>query len=92
MALNKDKEIVTSFPVVMFSKTYCGYCRRAKELLTQLGPNLMRKRVGQRAVPNVFIGGKHFGGCDALIQKHQEGTVVALLTEAGAIAKTSVQL
>ncbi|KAJ0099632.1 hypothetical protein Patl1_20629 [Pistacia atlantica] len=43
MALNKVKEIVTSFPVVMFSKTYCGYCRRAKELLTQLGPSLMRK-------------------------------------------------
>ncbi|XP_044469005.1 glutaredoxin-C1-like [Mangifera indica] len=29
--------MVTSFPVVMFGKTYCGYCRRAKELLTQLG-------------------------------------------------------
>ncbi|KAJ0100486.1 hypothetical protein Patl1_20631 [Pistacia atlantica] len=52
----------------------------------------LAQRVGQRTVPNVFIGGKHFGGCDALIQKHQEGTVVALLTEAGAIAKTSVQL
>ncbi|XP_065875361.1 glutaredoxin-C1 [Euphorbia lathyris] len=37
MALNKAKEIATSAPVVVFSKTYCGYCTRVKQLLTQLG-------------------------------------------------------
>ncbi|KAK9993734.1 hypothetical protein SO802_023437 [Lithocarpus litseifolius] len=37
MALNKAKEIVSSNPVVVFSKTYCGYCKRVKQLLTQLG-------------------------------------------------------
>ncbi|XP_023637778.1 glutaredoxin-C1 isoform X1 [Capsella rubella] len=37
MAMNKTKEIVSSHPVVVFSKTYCRYCQRVKQLLTQLG-------------------------------------------------------
>ncbi|XP_061357016.1 glutaredoxin [Gastrolobium bilobum] len=37
MALNKAKEIASSSPVLVFSKTYCGYCKRVKDLLTQLG-------------------------------------------------------
>ncbi|KAI9161778.1 hypothetical protein LWI28_020602 [Acer negundo] len=137
MALNKAKEIVSSFPVVIFCKTYCGYCRKAKELLTQLGASfkvieldeeskislyretittriaikLLRKLIisgfeedgdeiqsaltqwtGQRTVPNVFIGGKHIGGCDAVLETHQEGKLVPLLTDAGAIANTYAQM
>ncbi|OAY63187.1 Glutaredoxin [Ananas comosus] len=41
---------------------------------------------GQRTVPNVFIGGKHIGGCDTVTAKHNEGKLVPLLTEAGALA------
>ncbi|EPS66621.1 glutaredoxin [Genlisea aurea] len=41
---------------------------------------------GQRTVPNVFIGGKHIGGCDATTGIHKEGKLVPLLTEAGAVA------
>ncbi|XVF54086.1 hypothetical protein PTKIN_Ptkin05aG0152800 [Pterospermum kingtungense] len=37
MALDKVKQIVSSTPVVVFSKTYCGYCNRVKQLFTQLG-------------------------------------------------------
>ncbi|CAA7034991.1 unnamed protein product [Microthlaspi erraticum] len=37
VVMNKAKEIVSSYPVVVFSKTYCGYCQRVKQLLTQLG-------------------------------------------------------
>lgn len=40
---------------------------------------------GQRTVPNVFIGGKHVGGCDDTVRLHQEGKLVPMLTEAGAI-------
>ncbi|KAH9648025.1 glutaredoxin-C1 [Citrus sinensis] len=82
MALNKAEAIVSSCPVVVFSKTYCGYCRRVKQLLTQLGASykaieLGEERegeeiqsaltawTGQRTVPNVFIGGKHIGGCES---------------------------
>ncbi|KAK3217690.1 hypothetical protein Dsin_011660 [Dipteronia sinensis] len=109
MALNKAKEIVSSFPVVIFGKTYCGYCRKAKELLTQLGASFkvieldeekdgdeiqsaLTQWTGQRTVPNVFIGGKHIGGCDALLETHQEGKLVPLLTDAGAIANTYAQM
>ncbi|XP_019161525.1 PREDICTED: glutaredoxin-C6-like [Ipomoea nil] len=44
---------------------------------------------GQRTVPNVFIGGKHIGGCDKTIAVNQEGKLVPLLTEAGALKKAS---
>ncbi|XP_041006674.1 glutaredoxin-like [Juglans microcarpa x Juglans regia] len=37
MALPKAKEIVTANPVVVFSKTYCPYCVKVKQLLTQVG-------------------------------------------------------
>ncbi|CAN6232474.1 unnamed protein product, partial [Urochloa humidicola] len=39
MALDKAKEIVASSPVVVFSKTYCPFCTRVKQLLAQLGAN-----------------------------------------------------
>ncbi|KAK8919168.1 hypothetical protein KSP39_PZI021308 [Platanthera zijinensis] len=40
---------------------------------------------GQRVVPNIFIGGNHIGGKAALIKKHNEGKLIALLAEAGAL-------
>ncbi|XP_075493021.1 glutaredoxin-like [Primulina tabacum] len=46
------------------------------------------KWTGQRTVPNVFIGGKHIGGCDATTALHRVGKLVPLLTEAGAVAKS----
>ncbi|XVE67894.1 hypothetical protein DITRI_Ditri09bG0024600 [Diplodiscus trichospermus] len=45
---------------------------------------------GQRTVPNVFIGGKHIGGCDNTTAIHKEGKLVPLLTQAGAVAKSSI--
>ncbi|XP_042498920.1 glutaredoxin [Macadamia integrifolia] len=106
MALSKAKEIVSSTPVVVFSKTYCGYCTRVKQLLSKLGATYkvielnsesdggdiqaaLREWTGQRTVPNVFIGGNHIGGCDAVTEKHQQGKLVPLLTDAGALASTS---
>ncbi|XP_037486314.1 glutaredoxin-C6-like [Triticum dicoccoides] len=44
---------------------------------------------GQRTVPNVFINGKHVGGCDDTIALNKGGKLVALLTEAGAISGSS---
>ncbi|XP_047182146.1 glutaredoxin [Vigna umbellata] len=37
MALAKAKEIVSSNPVVVFSKTYCPFCVRVKQLFASLG-------------------------------------------------------
>ncbi|CAH8262544.1 unnamed protein product [Arabidopsis lyrata] len=47
---------------------------------------------GQSTVPNVFIKGKHIGGCDRVIETNKQGKLVPLLTEAGAIANNSCQL
>ncbi|CAK9161784.1 unnamed protein product [Ilex paraguariensis] len=37
MALPKAKEVVSSNPGVVFSKSYCSYCVSVKKLLTELG-------------------------------------------------------
>jgi len=53
------------------------------------GPELqdaLKEWTGQRTVPNVFINGKHIGGCDDTMALNNDGKLVALLTEAGAIA------
>ncbi|KAK2993226.1 hypothetical protein RJ640_005194 [Escallonia rubra] len=109
MALAKAKQIVSSNPVVVFSKTYCGYCERVKQLFSQLGASYkvieldeegdgsemqaaLAQWTGQSTVPNVFIGGKHVGGSDVVLEKHREGKLVPMLIDAGAIANNSAQL
>ncbi|KAJ0230918.1 Glutaredoxin-C2 [Hirschfeldia incana] len=37
MAMQKAKDLVSGNPVVVFSKSFCPYCVRVKELLQQLG-------------------------------------------------------
>ena len=34
---------------------------------------------GQRTVPNIFIKGKHVGGCDKVHQLHEEGKLLAMI-------------
>ncbi|KAJ6751619.1 hypothetical protein OIU85_002085 [Salix viminalis] len=103
MAMNKAKELVSTNSVVVFSKTFCPYCTKVKQLLNQLGAKYIAVELdtekdgneiqsallvwtGQRTVPNVFIGGNHIGGCDQTTGLHQEGKLVPLLTDAGAVA------
>ncbi|GFQ07723.1 glutaredoxin, partial [Phtheirospermum japonicum] len=45
----------------------------------------LKEWTGQRTVPNVFIGGKHIGGCDDTTNLHNQGKLNALLTEAKAL-------
>ncbi|GAA0164010.1 hypothetical protein Leryth_020907 [Lithospermum erythrorhizon] len=107
MAMEKAKELVSSNPVVVFSKSYCPFCVDVKKLLDQLQASYkaveldsqsdgseiqsaLASFTGQRTVPNVFIGGKHIGGCDDTHNMHSQGKLVPLLTEAGAVtAKAS---
>ncbi|KAH9614190.1 hypothetical protein KSS87_017899 [Heliosperma pusillum] len=103
MALDKAKHLVSSTPVFIFSKTYCGFCNRVKNLLKELGAAYqaieldkepdgdaiqaaLLEWTGQRTVPNVFIGGKHIGGSDAVMAKHQQGQLVPMLIDLKAIA------
>ncbi|XAR58206.1 Thioredoxin-disulfide reductase [Bertholletia excelsa] len=39
MALTKAKELVSSNPVMVFSKTSCPFCTGVKKLLTDIGAN-----------------------------------------------------
>ncbi|WOL12866.1 glutaredoxin-like [Canna indica] len=106
MALAKAKEIVANNPVVIFSKSYCPYCHRVKQLFEELGAKYkaielnaesdgseiqaaLAEWTGQSTVPNVFIGGKHIGGCDDCVAKHREGKLVPLLIEARVISATT---
>lgn len=36
---------------------------------------------GQRTVPNIFINGKHVGGCDAVHKLHEEGNLLPKVNE-----------
>ncbi|XP_051140697.1 glutaredoxin [Andrographis paniculata] len=106
MALEKAKGIVSENSVVVFSKSYCPFCKDVKKLLGQLGASFkaieldtegdgneiqaaLYEWTKQRTVPNVFIGGKHIGGCDTTTGLHNQGKLVPLLTDAGAVATAS---
>ncbi|CAA0820186.1 Glutaredoxin-C2 [Striga hermonthica] len=88
MALAKAKEIVSTNPVVVFR------CFDSNSLDVTFwnegdGSELQAalfEWTGQRTVPNVFIGGKHIGGCDATTNLHNQGKLVPMLTEAKALA------
>jgi glutaredoxin 3 len=80
--------------VEIYTTPYCPYCHAAKALLDKKGvvysevdvsgdPNLrlaMTQRAGgSRTVPQIFIGGKHVGGCDDLHALDHEGALDPLL-------------
>lgn len=45
--------------------------------------NALQGLTGQSTVPNVFIGGKHIGGCSDTMELHQNGELIPLLSAAG---------
>ncbi|CAA7013964.1 unnamed protein product [Microthlaspi erraticum] len=44
--------------------------------------NVLEKLTGQYTVPNVFIGGKHIGGCSDTLQLYNKGELEPLISEA----------
>jgi thioredoxin reductase (NADPH) len=80
--------------VVVYSKDYCPYCVRAKELLSSKGvkyeeiqvdvhpermPEMIEKANGGKTVPQIFIDEQHVGGCDDLYALEREGKLDGLL-------------
>lgn len=80
--------------VVIYSKSWCGYCTRAKALLARKGvafaeieiegndalrDEMVARAGGRTTVPQIFIGETHVGGCDDLYQLESEGRLDALL-------------
>ncbi|KAJ8435275.1 hypothetical protein Cgig2_030030 [Carnegiea gigantea] len=58
--------------------------------LDELGPQgpqlqkVLERITGQHTVPNVFIGGKHIGGCTDTVKLYRKGELDPLLVEANA--------
>ena len=98
------KAFVAAHPVVVFSKSYCPYCRRALEALRAFAEPLvveldgrrdghrvqdaLEDLTGRRTVPNVFVGGKSIGRGDETTAMYREGTLGELVRKAVAASKT----
>ena len=80
--------------VEIYTKMTCGFCTRAKRLLVMKKVqfeeysvdfggskrNEMVERAGGRmTVPQIFINGRHVGGCDDLMWLEQQGKLDELL-------------
>ncbi len=58
--------------------------------LDEMGPHgpqvqkVLERLTGQHTVPNVFIGGKHIGGCTETMKLYRKGELGPLLSEANA--------
>lgn len=81
--------------IEIYSKTSCGFCRRAKTLLEEKGLDFdeilidkergMRDRMieetGRRTVPQIFVEGRHVGGHDELAALEDAGRLDQLINE-----------
>ena len=82
--------------VTIYTTTYCGFCVRAKSLLTQKHVRFTEVNVGerqdlrtwlvgasgQRTVPQIFINGASIGGFSELAALEKKGALDPLLAEA----------
>ncbi len=82
--------------ITLYTTLFCPFCSRAKALLAakgaafneiDIGMDLakrqeMEHRSGRHTVPQIFIGGKHIGGCDDLHALDAEGALDPLLAGA----------
>jgi glutaredoxin 3 len=88
----------TSAPpaVVMYAKSWCPYCERARALLKRKGvtfqeidietqpgqrEDMIRRAAGQYTVPQIFIGERHVGGSDELYELDAAGGLDPLLQQ-----------
>jgi len=80
--------------IEIYTTMLCPYCFRAKKLLAQHGadfieidvmanPERRREMIeragGRRTVPQIFIDGRHVGGCEELYQLDASGKLAPLL-------------
>ena len=80
--------------VEIYVKTTCPYCYRAQMLLQQKGveyetyvldaggprrDEMIQRASGRTTVPQIFINGRHVGGCDDLYALDRQGKLEQLL-------------
>lgn len=81
--------------VEIYTKSNCSYCIRAKRLLDSKGiayeetsldfggagrQEMLSRANGRATVPQIFIDGRHVGGCDDLMMLEYEGKLDTMLT------------
>jgi glutaredoxin 3 len=82
--------------VEIYTSPWCGYCARAKSLLgkkgvayeefdvtadTGLRDVMVERAQGRTTVPQIFIAGRHVGGCDELYALERDGRLDPLLQQ-----------
>ena len=80
--------------VEIYTKSWCGFCARAKDHLKRKGVRYreidvttdavkeaeMVNRSGRYTVPQIFIDGQHLGGSDDLLAADASGRLEQLLS------------
>ncbi len=81
-------------PITIYTKSWCPYCAAAKDLLQERGAafeeidierqpdkraEMIQKAGGRSTVPQIFIDGRHVGGCDDLYALDDRGQLESLL-------------
>ncbi|MFL5347039.1 MAG: glutaredoxin 3 [Hyalangium sp.] len=81
-------------PVKLYTKPTCPYCVRAKQLLDSKGvryeeiviegdaarrSEMIAAAHGRTTVPQIFIAGRHVGGCDDLYALEDSGQLDGML-------------
>lgn len=80
--------------VEIYTKAFCPYCHRAKDLLAKKGQafdeyditmggpqraEMIERAHGGTTVPQIFVDGQHIGGCDDMMALDRAGKLDALL-------------
>jgi glutaredoxin 3 len=80
--------------IELYTTPICPFCHRAKQLLQRKGvaydeinvmlnpgrrAEMLERAGGARTVPQIFIDGRHIGGCDELYALDARGGLDALL-------------
>ena len=82
--------------VTIYTRPFCGYCAHALSVLKDKGadfteieagmdPKLrkeMMDKSGRTTFPQIFIDGKHIGGCDDMVALDQAGKLDGMLAGA----------
>ena len=84
-------------PVTIYTKPGCPYCARALGLLRQKGvefteieaaydpakkQEMVQRAGGRMTFPQIFIGERHVGGCDDIMDLEDRGELDGLLQAA----------
>ena len=80
--------------VTIYTKPYCPFCIRAVELLETKGvafdeieaafdpdkrQEMIQRSGGRATFPQIFIGGRHIGGCDDMMALDRAGKLDPML-------------